>query len=334
MFARRSLALEGVAKCAIVGELNEPVTFESSIIRVTLNKDTFPKYVFYFIQSEKGQIEKMKLARQVAVSGITGEDLKLLPIPLPPLPEQRRIAAVLGTWDTAIEQTTELLKALRARHRGLMHQLLTGKLRLPGFGGEWKRVELSDLFERVNRRNTEGNTNVLTISAQQGLVSQGRYFNKNVASENLANYFLLYRGEFAYNKSYSAGYPMGAIKRLDQYDRGVLSPLYICFRMRNEAENEAKFFTHFFEAGCLNEGIGEIAQEGARNHGLLNVGINDFFSLRIVIPFMQEQCAIAQVLDASLKEIQQQEAKLEALREQKRGLMQCLLTGRVRVPAA
>ncbi len=276
----------------------------------------------------------MKLARQVAVSGITGEDLKLLPIPLPPLPEQRRIAAVLGTWDTAIEQTTELLKALRARHRGLMHQLLTGKLRLPGFGGEWKRVELSDLFERVNRRNTEGNTNVLTISAQQGLVSQGRYFNKNVASENLANYFLLYRGEFAYNKSYSAGYPMGAIKRLDQYDRGVLSPLYICFRMRNEAENEAKFFTHFFEAGCLNEGIGEIAQEGARNHGLLNVGINDFFSLRIVIPFMQEQCAIAQVLDASLKEIQQQEAKLEALREQKRGLMQCLLTGRVRVPAA
>lgn len=310
----------------------EKTIFHYHIWKVVPNNVVIKIFLFHLLAFDTEQIFKNKQGG--TMFHITKGDMEKREVNLPPLPEQRRIAAVLGTWDTGIEQTTELLKALRARHRGLMHQLLTGKVRLPGFGGEWKRVELSDLFERVNRRNTEGNTNVLTISAQQGLVGQGRYFNKNVASENLANYFLLYRGEFAYNKSYSAGYPMGAIKRLDQYDRGVLSPLYICFRLRNEAENEAKFFTHFFEAGCLNEGIGEIAQEGARNHGLLNVGINDFFSLRIVIPFMQEQRAIAQVLDASLKEIQQQEAKLEALREQKRGLMQCLLTGRVRVPAA
>ncbi len=241
---------------------------------------------------------------------------------------------MLGTWDRAIEQHTDLLKALRIRHRALTHCLLTGKARLPGYAGEWQHVEFSEVFDRVNRRNSEGNTNVLTISAQQGLVGQGRYFNKNIASENVANYFLLHRGEFAYNKSYSAGYPMGAIKRLDQYDKGILSPLYICFRLRNEADYEASFFTHFFEAGCLNQALGEIAQEGARNHGLLNVGVSDFFGLKLIAPTVDEQRAIAHVLDASLVEIRQHESKLAALREQKRGLMQCLLTGRLRVPEA
>lgn len=250
----------------------------------------------------------------------------------PPLPEQRQIAAVLGTWDRAIEQTSELLKALRARHRGLMQRLLTGKVRLPGFTEEWLYIKFNEVFERVTRRNAEGNTNVLTISAQHGLVNQSRYFNKSVASEDVANYFLLHQGEFAYNKSYSTGYPMGAIKRLDLYEKGILSPLYICFRIRDEADNNAHFFTHFFEAGQLNQTIGEIAQEGARNHGLLNVGVSDFFSLRLVIPSVIEQRAIANVLNASLREIRQQEAKLNTLREQKRGLTQCLLTGQVRVP--
>ena len=206
-------------------------------------------------------------------------------------------------------------------------------MRLKGFDEEWKHVELGDVFERVNRRNSEGNTNVLTISAQQGLVSQGRYFNKNIASEVVTNYFLLHRGEFAYNKSYSAGYPMGVLKRLEQYEKGIVSPLYICFRLRDEAQNDSAFFVHFFEAGCLNRNISEIAQEGARNHGLLNVGVGDFFGVRLVIPSTaKEQGAISQILDASLREIRQQETKLDALREQKRGLMQCLLTGQVRVP--
>lgn len=264
---------------------------------------------------------------------VPSEFLRGYKVALPPLPEQRQIAAVLGTWDRAIEQMADLLRTLRIRHRGLMHRLLTGQVRLPGYVGEWRHLELSDVFDRVNRRNSEGNTNVLTISAQQGLVSQGRYFNKNIASEVVTNYFLLRRGEFAYNKSYSAGYPMGAIKRLDQYDKGILSPLYICFRLRDNSEHEAAFFTHYFEGGCLNQAISEIAQEGARNHGLLNVGVGDFFAVRLIIPpAVAEQRAIADVLDASLREIRQHEAKLEALREQKRGLMQCLLTGQVRVP--
>ena len=322
-------------KGALVQNLRNGIGFGSTefhVIRIDAQADD--RFIFYHtVTHEFRQRGKQQMSGSAGQQRVPSEFLRGYKVALPPLPEQRQIAAVLGTWDRAIEQTTDLLRTLRTRHRGLMHRLLTGQVRLPGYVGEWRHLELSDVFDRVNRRNSEGNTNVLTISAQQGLVSQGRYFNKNIASEVVTNYFLLRRGEFAYNKSYSAGYPMGAIKRLDQYDKGILSPLYICFRLRDNSEHEAAFFTHYFEGGCLNQAISEIAQEGARNHGLLNVGVGDFFAVRLIIPpAVAEQRAIADVLDASLREIRQHEAKLEALREQKRGLMQCLLTGQVRVP--
>ena len=94
---------------------------------------------------------------------------------------------------------------------------------------DWKVMRLKDKFDRLSRKNTEGNTNVLTISAQYGLINQEEFFKKAVASDDKSNYYLLQRGEYAYNKSYSNGYPFGAIKRLSRYDKGVVSPLYICF---------------------------------------------------------------------------------------------------------
>jgi type I restriction enzyme S subunit len=118
----------------------------------------------------------------------------------------------------------------------------------------WKRVKLKNCFDRVNRKNTEGNNNVLTLSAKYGLISFKDYFNKNVASEDLNNYYLLYKGDFAYNKSYSNGFPYGAIKRLNNYEKGVLSPLYICLCPKENTKC-VKFFEYFFDAGMLNHEI-------------------------------------------------------------------------------
>src|SRR5690606_16645123 len=126
--------------------------------------------------------------------------IKLI-IPIPPLPEQQAIAQFLSTWDTAIHKTEALLSQKELRKKWLMQQLLTGKKRLEGFDEKWKEKSLSDLFERVTRKNTEGNTNVITISAQRGFIKQTDYFNKKVASGTLDNYFLVERGEFCYNKS-------------------------------------------------------------------------------------------------------------------------------------
>lgn len=268
------------------------------------------------------------------IPGITRDDVLKTPVCIPPLEEQRKIAEILSAWDEAIEQQTRLLELKRERKRGLMQQLLTGRVRFKEFTGlEWKSCRFGDVFKRITRKNSIGNTNALTISGTLGLVSQTEFFNKRIASNDVGGYYLLKRGEFAYNKSYSNGYPMGAIKRLDRYDQGVLSTLYICFAAKN-VEADSDFFMHYFESGLFNWEISQIAQEGARNHGLLNVSTVDFFETSLPLPTLTEQQKIATVLSAADAEIETLTAQLAALKSQKRGMMQRLLTGKTRVQLA
>jgi type I restriction enzyme S subunit len=171
---------------------------------------------------------------------------------------------------------------------------------------------------------------VLTISAQYGLISQFEFFDKEIASEDKSNYYLLMQNEFAYNKSYSTNYPFGAIKKLTRYDMGIVSPLYICFRIvGNEVSTE--YMEHYFEAGLMNSEIQSFAQEGARNHGLLNISVEDFFQSKIVIPPYEEQIAIARILSSITQEIDLLQQTLEQEKQKKKALMQLLLTGIVRV---
>jgi type I restriction enzyme, S subunit len=191
-------------------------------------------------------------------------------------------------------------------------------------------VPFHKVFTRSTRKNIVGNTNILTISGSLGLINQQEFFNKRVASENLDNYYLLKKGEFAYNKSYSNGYPLGAIKRLDRYDAGVLSTLYICFKV-NSNDVDCDFLMHYFESGIFNREIYGIAQEGARNHGLLNISVSDFFETLLYLPSKNEQKRIAETLNIADTEISTLEKQLSAYKQQKRGLMQQLLTGKKRV---
>ncbi len=251
-------------------------------------------------------------------------------IPFPPLPEQQEIAAILTTQDRVIELKQQLLAQKQQQKKYLMQQLLTGKKRLPGFSGEWKKELLGNIAVRHIKRNTIGNSNVLTISAQYGLINQSEFFNKTIASDDKSDYYLLEKGDFAYNKSYSSGYPFGAIKRLTRYDIGIVSPLYICFRISKENVS-GEFLDQYFEAGLLNHEIQAIAQEGARNHGLLNIAIDDFFNSKILLPPFEEQTAIANVLSAADREIDLLRQSIESEKQKKKALMQLLLMGIVRV---
>lgn len=186
---------------------------------------------------------------------------------------------------------------------------------------EWEECHFKKMFARLKRKNTENNTNVLTISAQYGLINQEEFFNKSVASENKSNYFLLHKGDFAYNKSYSNGYPFGAIKSLKKYDKGVVSPLYICFSP-TVGNSCPDFYLHYFENGLMNREIQAIAQEGARNHGLLNIGIDDFFNSYLIIPPLPEQQKIAEILSTQDKLIELYERKIEQLKTLKKGYLQ------------
>lgn len=269
-------------------------------------------------------------ARNHGLLNISIEDFFNAIIVQPPLAEQQRIADILTTEDKVIELKEKRLAEKQQQKKYLMQQLLTGKKRLPGFSGEWKVNRLHNIVKRYTKRNAVGNTNVLTISAQYGLINQTEFFNKAVASDDKSNYFLLEKGDFAYNKSYSNGYPFGAIKRLTRYDVGIVSPLYICFRIKDGSVS-GEYLEQYFEAGLMNHEIQAFAQEGARNHGLLNIAVDDFFNSKILLPLPEEQAAIAEVLSAADCEIDLLQQDIEQEKQKKKALMQLLLTGIVRV---
>ena len=169
-------------------------------------------------------------------------------------------------------------------------------LRFKEFQGEWVRMRLDAFTERVMRKNKNNKSKLpLTISAQYGLVDQITFFNKVIASTDMSNYYLLKKGEFAYNKSYSSDYPWGAVKRLDNYEQGALSSLYICFAPQDNVVSD--FILQYFESPKWHKGVSEIAVEGARNHGLLNVSVQDFFHTYHYVPKdKKEQIKVAELL--------------------------------------
>ena len=223
---------------------------------------------------------------QPALSGLT--------LPIPPHPEQRKIAAILLTWDRAIELTEKLIAAKQKRKQALMQQLLTGKVRFAEFLNsksrqktpigemptEWKTHRLGKIVEKVKRKNPEGEVHVLTASGEHGLVDQREFFNRSVDGADLSGYYLLKRGEFAYNRSAMKGYPYGALKRLDRYEQGVLSTLYICFGISDE-RCDSDYLCHFFEARLLDNQLRGVTQVGGRAHGLLNITDGDFYSISV-----------------------------------------------------
>lgn len=242
--------------------------------------------------------------------------------------EQQKIAECLEALDSLIVAESKKLESLKTHKKGLMQQLFpqpgatTPTLRFPGFTGNWQEKKLNEVFSRVTRKNAENNQNVLTISAQYGLIGQLEFFKKSVASSDVTGYYLLHKGEFAYNKSSSQGRPVGAIKPLRLYDKGVVSTLYICFKCNNPEEID--FWEQYFDAGILDSEILSIAQEGARNHGLLNISTGDFFGLNVILPTPPEMKKIAECLSSVDDVITAVENELDSLKAHKKGLMQQL----------
>lgn len=264
------------------------------------------EFLNHYLNMEKTQ-GKIK---ELATKGVSQVNInptsfcKRINIPLLKLNEQLSIAEIISCWDKAIEKQEKLIELKKEQKNGLAFKLLTGKIRINGFKSKWPKMSMSDCFERINEKNHENNNNILTISAQRGLISQEHYFSKQIASESLLRYCLLKKGDYAYNKSYSIGYPFGAIKRLENFEKGIVSPLYICFRIKTDNFSN-DYFKQYFDSGFLNEEIQKIAQEGARNHGLLNVSVEEFFQIIIRIPEdIKEQKAIAEILTTADKEIE------------------------------
>lgn len=196
------------------------------------------------------------------------------------------------------------------------------KIRFKGYNDEWEQRKLGDLADRVTRKNQDLVSELpLTISAQYGLIDQNEFFDKRVASKDVSGYYLIENGEFAYNKSTDA--PWGAIKRLDRYENGVLSTLYIVFGIKENNPVDSDFLVLYYSTNLWHKGIHEIAAEGARNHGLLNIAPADFFETKLMISQdIEEQNKIGKYFEELERLITLHQRKYDEMKTLKKYMLQ------------
>ncbi|EOS7977578.1 restriction endonuclease subunit S [Enterococcus hirae] len=250
-----------------------------------------------------------------------------MPIPYPSREEQEKIGQFFEVLSNAIALQQRKLDLLKETKKGFLQKMFpkngakVPEIRFPGFTEDWEQRKLGEVVERVTRKNKKlESIRPLTISAQEGLIDQNEFFNKTVASRDVSGYYLVKKGEFAYNKSYSNGYPWGAVKRLNQYDMGVLSTLYIVFKPK---KIDSDFLEKYYDTTYWYKEVSKHAAEGARNHGLLNIAASDFFETEIVMPLkIEEQQKIGAFFKQLDDTIALQQRKLDLLKEMKKGFLQ------------
>lgn len=200
----------------------------------------------------------------------------------------------------------------------------TPNIRFKGFTDDWEQRKLGEICQRVIRKNKNNESDLpLTIASQYGLIDQRDFFNKVVAAKDMSNYYLLRKGEFAYNKSYSNGFEYGSIKRLNAYEQGCLSTLYICFEITSD-EVDSDYLECFFDTLKWYGDLSMICAEGARNHGLLNVDIKAFFAdINVSTPTnLKEQRKIATYLNNLDHLITLHQRKCDKLKKFKKYMLQ------------
>lgn len=247
-------------------------------------------------------------------------------IALPSLSEQKRICDLLSLWDTAIAKHTALIEKLTLRKRGLMQQLLTGKKRLKGFEGEWKKCVIKNFAKEVSIRNIN-NTDyvVLSCTKYDGLVPSLEYFGKQIYSNDLSTYKVVPQNHFAYATNHIEE---GSIGYQVRYNNSLISPMYTVFKTDKEKVDDIYLFAVLKSHHMIY--LYQAMMEGSidRRGGLR---WDSFSTIKIELPSLEEQQTIAKCLSDADKEIEIQKQKLAAMLEQKKGLMRMLLTGKKRI---
>ena len=248
-------------------------------------------------------------------------------IALPSISEQTAIGSLFRNLDDLLTSYKDNLANYQSLKATMLSKMFpkagqtVPEIRLDGFEGEWVEKRLKDISKRVTRKNNDlVSERALTISSQFGLIDQEEFFQKKIASKDVSGYYLIKKGEFAYNKSYSTGYPLGAIKRLDKYENGVLSTLYILFKA---VDLDSDYLAHYYESDKWHREVSMCAAEGARNHGLLNIVPADFFNTRLVVPKeLEEQRAIGSYFSNLDNLIVAHQEKISQLENLKKKLLQ------------
>ena len=320
-----------IGKVGYVKNLYHNATINPQIVILRANENVDSYFLFCAVRTESFKKQVRKISGGTTIKTMSQEALKELKIKIPKsIEEQRKIAAALAAYDEMIALKTVKLETWQECKKTMVKEIFGRTKRFKDDDGrefpEWEEKTLGDVCVRVTKRNKGCKSNLpLTISAKDGIVDQKTYFNKIVASKNLENYYIIEKGEFAYNKSYSAGFKYGSIKRLDNYEDGVLSPIYICFSISDTNIVDSDYLVQYFDSMKWNDQMSVLCNEGVRNHGAINVKTEDFFAIRIPLPCMEEQQKIGSFLAEIDKEIQIQKEFVKTYAEGKKRMMRELM---------
>ncbi len=313
-------------KGALVKNLINGVGFGSTefhVIRCEKPEDI--KFVFYHTTSHRfRKTGEKNMTGTAGQKRVPADFIENYLIQYPSNADERaKIAEVLSTWDKAIELKEKLIEEKKKQKTGLIQKLYTGKIRIPGFSGKVQFEKLNKYIKESKKRNRNNEEErVLSVSNKLGFVLQEDQFDRIVASKDLSNYKVIRKGQFAYNPS---RVNVGSIDLLTTYESGLLSPMYVVFQCKQGLVTE--YLYHFIKSDTFLKIIPNLLQGSVRD----TLSFDSLGLVKIFLPSIEEQNAIAQRLNLADKEISLLEKELEGLKQQKKGLMQLLLTGIIRV---
>ena len=306
----------------------------ADIIRLRLDTENYDaNFICLLLNSyDVSKQVKLRTAGQTRPK-LTLKDYKSIGVCLPKLDEQRKIAQILSTWDRGITTTEKLIDVSKQQKKALMQQLLTGKKRLvdpetgKAFEGEWETIKIKSIFKAKTKRAKENSYTTYSVT-KNGIVSQEDYFNKSVASQDTSNYKVIEFGDFVMS---GLNFWMGSVDIYLNNTKGIISPAYKTFSVSDNAD--LKFMYHFVRSDKFNQILVDSSIVGA-SVVRRNFNSDVFFNWGIGLPSIREQQKITSVLTAADKDIELLEAKLAHFKQEKKALMQQLLTGKKRVNLA
>ncbi|HAV5442520.1 restriction endonuclease subunit S [Acinetobacter baumannii] len=313
-----------VAKLGIEASTNQ------ACAAIILSSDYCVDYYYQFLIYQYENIRDM--SNSGSQENLSGSIVKSIPVPVPPYFEQQKIAQILSSWDQAISATEKLLENSQQQKKALMQQLLTGKKRLldearSRFNIPWEKHRLGIFLKEEKQRNKDNSiSRVLSVTNHSGFVLPENQFSKRIASDEVSNYKIVKKGQYGYNPS---RINVGSFARLDQFENGLLSPMYVVFSIKSE-NLDSDFFLYWMKSNEAKQRINNSTQGSVRD----SVGFDAISSFVLKLPEIQEQRKIAKVLSFADQEIETLQKKLDCLKQEKKALMQQLLTGKKRVKVA
>lgn len=316
----------GFRQIGRTGILTHEASINQALSAIDVDREKcFPEYLIQYLNHNIGQWRRYAASSRKDPN-ITSADVRSFQVQLPPLPEQKAIANLLSTWDEAIEKADQLIRAKEMNLKGQIQKMI-GSRAVEENG--WSMAHLGDLFSEVIRKVGEKKLIPYSISAGIGFVSQREKWGKDISGSQHKNYTHLKAGEFSYNKGNSKRYKQGCVY-LNREGEICVPNVFISFKPKiNEVVPE--FFEHYFIADYHARELKRYITSGARSDGLLNLNKKDFFKIMVPFPPANVQKAIAEALTASQHEIDLLKQLAEKYKNQKRGLMQKMLTGEWRV---